>query len=357
MEIRHLIKKSLNEALGVPDNLYETSVLLYDKIIPKLKNLDTDSIEDSGSFTLGFQGKFRIADFEFTKVFISFHFKAIEKIEQPDIIAMSIESESQKSDDLKLKMIRKKSLKLNVKILVPEDYNFDDFQKFIQSNKNEFIESLSHELKHSYDAFKKIYDNPHERALYNAVSGKQFGIWPIDRFLHDIYYVTVNESLVRPSEVAAAIRNNDISQKEFLKFLQDSDTYKNLKRISQFNYENFKEEIRKEMKRVDLLLKHLDYKVKKMSEDEKIEEVLRLVMVNVSNWTVEEYKDILTTNFLEGLMGFEGEKERVFERLVNRTRRFKTPEEFFKYYEKLFNYVGEKMIKKVSKLFAITKKG
>jgi cell fate (sporulation/competence/biofilm development) regulator YlbF (YheA/YmcA/DUF963 family) len=356
LEIRQLIKKTINEALGVPNNLYETSVLLYNKMLPKLKNITIDSLNDDEEYTIGFQDKFRIADFEFSKVFITFHFKFIQDISKPEILSMSVESESEKTKDARLKMIRKKTLKLNIKIILPSEFEFENLTDYIKSVKNEMIESLSHELKHSYDAFKKMYDDPIERAIYNAVSGKQFGIWTIDRFLHDIYYTTVNESLVRPSEVAAAIRNNQISQKEFLKFLRDSETYKNLKRISEFSYEKFRSEIGNEMEKVNSLLKHLGFKVKKMSDEKKIDEVLRLIMVNVSNWSIEELKNILTSNFIEIVMGFEGQKAKIFNRFMRRMQGFKSPEEFFKFYEKLFHEVGEKMIRKIAKLYAITEK-
>lgn len=351
------LKKQISEALGVPDNLYETSVKLYEKILPKIKNLDIDDLDDDENFQIGFQDKFRIADFEFNKVFITFQFVFNNEVEKPDIIAMSVDSQSQKTKDMRLKMIQQKTCKLTIKILLPTWFEFSDFSNFIVSEKNQMIESLSHELKHFYDFYKKLYDNPYERAAYAGVSGKQFGIWPIDRFFHDIYYTTVNESLVRPSEVATAIRNNQISQKEFLKFLTDNDTYLNLKRLKNFSYEKLREEIGQNMEQVDRLLKHLDYKVKKMSDEEKIDEVLRLVTVNVSNWTVAEFKNILTTHFLEELMGFEGEKERVFIRFMNRQQRYKNPEEFFRYYEKLFHFVADRLIRKIAKLYAITGKG
>ena len=356
METKDKIRNVIKEALGVPDNLYETSQKLFDKIIPKFKGFDESLLDNENSLTIGFQDKFRIADFEFSKVFITFYFEKVKKIKKPEIIAMSSESESEKTKDFRLRMIRKKTLKLNVKVILPENFDFKDFDNFLKTEKKEIIESLNHELKHSYDAFKKIYDNPYERALYNAMSTKRFGIWTIDRFFHDLYYTTVNESLVRPSEVAAAIRNNEISQKEFLNFLYDNDTYKNLRRISEFNYETFRLELVQEIKKIDKLLKKLGYDVETMSIDEKIDEVLRLMMVNISNWTISEFQGILTSQFMEQLLGFTGEKERIFQKFKNRYHRFNTPEEFFRYYEKLFKYVGDKMIRKIAKLYAITKR-
>lgn len=356
MKIQKNIKTSLHEALGIPDNLYETSVKLYEKILPKIKGLDSSDLNDDKSFTIGFQDKFRIGDYEFGKVFITFFFLQDKKIEKPEIVSMSVESQSQKSDDLRLKLIKTKTAKLSVRVVLPKKFEFSSVYDFILSAKNEMIESLSHELKHFYDAYKKMYDNPYHRAAYSAVSGKQFGIWPIDRFFHDIYYASVNESLVRPSEVAAAIRNNEISQKDFLNFLKDNDTYINLKRLSEFDYNKFRSEVSENMENVDRLLKHLDFKIKKMSDEEKVDAVLKLVMVNVANWTIAEFKNIITTNFLEEMIGFQGEKERVFERFMRRHQKFQTPEEFFKFYEKMFHFVGNKMIRKIAKLYAITGK-
>lgn len=346
----------LSEALGVPDNLYETALEVYEKIFPKIQNFDISDLDDEDTYTIGFQGNFRIADFDFSKVFIKFHMIHNPNVEKPEILSMSVENESKKTRDFRLKNVKKKTANLNITVILPDDYNYKDLTDFLRKEKKEVIESLTHELKHFYDAYKKIYDNTFERALYAGVSGKQFGIWPIDRFLHDIYYTTINESLVRPSEVAAAIRNNEISQKDFLKFLQDNDTYKNLRRISNFTYEGLREEVANEMERVNLLLKHLNYKTKKMSDEEKIDEIMRLVMVNVGNWSTAAFKDILTTSFFEEIVGFQGEKERIFKRFMNRNRRFEDPKDFFKYYEKLFKFVGENMIKKIAKLFAMTKK-
>ena len=356
MQLREKIKNLINESLGVPDNLYETSLKLYDKMILKFKGFDKSMLDNENSFTIGFQDKFRIADFQFSKVFITFYFDKMKKLDKPEIVAMSSESESEKTRDMRLRMIRKKTVKLNVKVILPKKFNFDKFDDFLKGERKDIIESFNHELKHSYDSYKKIYDNPYQRALYNAMSSKRFGIWTIDRFIHDLYYTTVNENLVRPSEVAAAIRNNEISQKDFLTFLYDNDTYKNLKRISEFSLEAFKSELIQEMDKIDKLLEHLDFDVEDMNTDEKIDEVLRLIVVNISNWSIDEFKNILTSHFLEEILGFSDEKEKIFQKFKNTFHRFKTPEEFFRYYEKLFKFVGDRMIRKIAKLYAMTVK-
>lgn len=349
---RHFI----NEALGVPDNLYETAVSLYRNILPKLKGFDSSKLKSDKTFKIGFSGKFRIADFNFGRIYITFHFVEDPKENKPDISGMSVQTISRKTDDLKLKYLKYKSIIMTVRVDIPENYDLSEFPKFFESERNKVIESFSHELKHSYDAYKKIYDNKYDRALYDAIQGKRFGIWPIDRFIHDIYYISANESLVRASEVSAAIRNNEISQKEFLKFLSNNDTYLNLKRISEFSYEKLKTQVGEYMHRVNVLLEHLNYdNLENMSDEEKIDEVLSLVRINVANWTVEIFYKMLVSEMWEQLFGFKGEKERIFKRFQKK-QTFDTNEEFFEYYEKLFHFVANKMIRKIAKLYAITNK-
>lgn len=353
MELREIIRKNINEALGVPENIYETAIQLYDIIINKVEGLNVNS---EGEYGFGVRGEFRIADYKFDSVEVTFSIEYKDKLDNPEIIGMSVNNESRKTDDFRLKNVKSKTLELEIKFLVSKSYDFNGFMDFLKSNRNMIIASFSHELKHFYVSNKKIYDNAQERALYDAVSRKGFGVWPIDKFLHDIYYTTVNESLVRPSEVSAAIRNNDISQKDFLEFLKDNDTYLNLKRISQFTYEGLRKELEEDIERVTQFLNRIDINTDNMTDKEKIDEILRLVMINVGNWTIKNYSETLTTSFLEQLVGFEGEKQKVFDKFVRRYQKFNTTEEFFRFYEKLFHFVGKNMIKKISKLYAITKK-
>lgn len=357
MELRNLIKKVISEALGVPNNLYETSVELYEKILPELKDIDRSSLDSENTYVLSLYDKFRIADFYFNKIVVEIRFYFSKEIQKPLLFGYSVNQQTEQTSNLKYKIIKSQDINLSILLAIPENYDFDELTNFFISEKKELIQSFSHELKHAYDSYKEIYDNPYERALYSGVARKKFGIKPIDIFLHDIYYVLVTENLVRPSEVEAAIRNNDISQKEFLNFLKTNETYVNLKRISEFSYDNLKEELSNYMKEIDNLLNELKvYNIDDKTDDEKIDEVLRLVMVNVSNWTLEKFQELLVSSFFERIMGLSGEKQRMLERFAARNRRFKSAQEFFEYYEKLFRYVGKNMIKKIAKLYAMTKK-
>lgn len=352
-----MIKKTLVEALGVPDNIYETSIILANEIIDEFKKYPQDKNLNNGDIIeFRIDGNFRIADYKFPSVKVTVKFETCDKCSEAEILSMHVLSDSKKVDIGKLKNIPTEVVDLHMEILILNDFRYGDLVNFTIENKKEFVTTLSHELKHAYDHFKQPYDKAKVRALYSGISGKRFGIDAIDFFIHDIYYTLFNENLVRPTEIITAIKQNKISQKNFLKFLGSNVTYKNLKRIANFSYENLRKKVEEDLPRVDKFLRALDVDTNGMSDDEKVDKILELVYINISNWSIEQYKSIISTDFLEGLFGFQGEKDRIFQKFVQRNRRFKTTEEFFRFYEKQFKYVANNMLKKVSKLYALVGK-
>lgn len=357
MEKNDLIRKIIKEALGVPENIHETSERLFKRILAFIKTLDETDFETDSAIDTKFRGNYRIADYNFSTIKIRLGVDEVPKVKKPEIISMVARTESKKTEDYRLEHIKTKTVDIVFVIIVPVNYDYSQFPAFFESQRNEIVKNLSHELKHSYDHFKKEYENPTRRAEYNAAIGHGFNIWPLDRFLHDLYYISATENLVRPSEVASAIRNNQISQKDFLNFLMNDETYKNLKRISQFSLEKLKDELKNEIKSVDKFLKGVGLKPSKMSEEEKINEILRIVYVNLSNWKIQEFAEILKTSFVEEILGFEDEKEKVFQKFISRSQKFKENyEDFYRFHEKQFHFVAEKMLRKIAKLYDITHK-
>lgn len=347
------IKKVLIESLGVPDNLYETSVEVYNRFVDQLNNIENNTTETENTYSFVISDTFRIADFEFSKVEIELQVAENNQFSNPEIIHMAIPTQAERTEDFKLKYIKSTDVVLNIFIAIPENYNVSELQNYFKSKKKEIIEMLSHEFKHSYDNFKRIFDKVKERALYVGVTNGTYGIYPIDLFLHDIYYTLNTENLVRPSEVVSAIRNNEISQKGFIDFLLKNDTYKNLKRISNFSFENLKKQLKLHIKEIDSVLKSRNISIDEISEDEKIETILKMVMDDISDITIENFKEILARSPFELLFGFKGEKLKLFRKFEQRQKRFKMPEDFFRFYENQFHFVSNLMLRKIAKLYAL----
>ena len=256
----------------------------------------------------------------------------------------------------KLQTLKSKTVNILILILVPKGWDYSELPSFFETNKNELIENFSHELKHAYDHYKKEYDSMENRAIYQGAIGSGIGIDAVDKFIHDIYFTSVNENLVRPSEVLSAIKANKISQKDFLNFLTNHVTYQNLKRIQNFTYEKFIQEILSTPKQVDKFLKKLGLDPSTMRDKTKVRRVLEATYNYIVNSTISNYSDMLKQSILDELIGFQGEQQVMFTNFIKKVTRFKKPEDFYKYYEKQFKYVADEMIRKISKVYSLVDK-
>lgn len=201
MNRKPIIKKVLKEVLGVPNNIYEASKSVYQKIMSWVDKLDeSDFVSGEGAKTL-LRTNLNIADYHFSSLKVKLGIEKHKKIKEPEIMSMILRTQSKKTEDLKLEPIKKKTVDLVIVLLVPKDFEIDELSNFFRGQESEIVESISHELKHLYDHFKKLYDSPQRRAEYQTTIQLGFGIPALDRFVHDIYYSSANENLVRSTEV------------------------------------------------------------------------------------------------------------------------------------------------------------
>ncbi len=347
------MRKDLKEAVGVPSNIHETSEQIFKKIANWVKNLKKEDLEPGVGAQKDLRGSFNIADFPFSTVRVKLGVEPHKKVKEPELMSMSVQTESRKTEDFKLKSIKSKSVNILILIVVPIDWDYSQLTSFFQLNKSEIVQSLSHELKHAYDHHKKIYDKMEDRAIYQGTVGAGIGIDAIDMFIHDIYYTSANENLVRPSEFLSAIKSNKISQKDFLNFLTNHTTYQNFKRIQNFNFEDFTQRILSKPKQVDKFIKKIGLDPTNMRDKTKVKKVLEATYNYIANSSITNYQEILKQSFLDELIGFQDERQKMFNDFIKKMYRFKKPEDFYKYYEKEFKYVATEMIKKISKVYSL----
>ena len=110
-------------------------------------------------------------------------------------------------------------------------------------------------------------------------------------------------------------------------------------------------------KNLNKILRRVKLKPSEMSDEEKINEVFKILYSTLATHSIRNFQEILKTSIMDEIFGFQGEKQKVFEKFIRRMIRFdKNPEDFVKYYAKYFNFIGDRMIRKISKLYAITPK-
>ena len=90
------------------------------------------------------------------------------------------------------------------------------------------------------------------------------------------------------------------------------------------------------------------------TDDEIVDFTLQEFYERLINWKGGIMNQMLTDNFIELLMGFQGRKKKYFERYLRTINRFGDDYvKFFKYETKHINYVSYKMMKKISKIFSL----
>lgn len=173
----------------------------------------------------------------------------------------------------------------------------------------------------------------------------------IQNFLHNIYFIHNIENLVRPVEVVSLMRSGKINREGFYDFLLNNDTYKKLKQISNFSYEKLREDLKQESDNIRnflINLRHPNVRQFK-TDDQLVDELLRIVYINLTSRSLDTAKEMMTTNSIEQLLGFSGIKDEMFSNMVKKFTKFEDNiEGFYRYEERNMKYVGrndEKIIK------------
>lgn len=355
--MRDKIRKLLREALGVPEGIADEAHRLYDDIMEMFMSEDMDSNESEYRFTI--DSIFNIGDYQITSVDFELNIHVIGQLKEPTLLSFAFGNAHQVQVSRGIRLVNRLSeeVKLMSVVGVPNDeWTFKDVVNLYQDKKEKVISSFTHELKHAYDAFKRPIQSPYRLSMYAAYAGTQLGLRPIDRFVSDLYFMHTIESLVRPSELSSLMKQKGVTQKEFLNFLTNNDTYQRLKRISNFSVEGLKEELKEYVPKIDEILEGLEIPTDNMSVDEKIEKMLEVTYLTITNIKAQSIQRNLSNDFLEKITGtLRPEKREFFNRLINRISRFPTHKEFFDYEEKMFKFVSTKVMKKLSKLYAMAK--
>lgn len=361
--MRDLIKKILREEVGVPRGIVDSAQRLYNDIISRLKR---KTITGNSNFILTFKnvnGKYSFSDFQdFESIKVEFEFKEYSETDMHKgilILGMGHNSQSRLDDGFELINLDTDNINLSIDLAIPETINEIDNKiiiKTLEDNKQMIVSSLSHELKHAYDGFKKPSEGLKQRSQYNVYSGTRFGIEEIDEFVYFLYFITVIENLVRPSEIYSLMQQGEISQKDFLNFISSNRTYSTLKKINEFSVDKLIESLKQKPEQVDNLLSNVEDYEMPDSIDEKINDLLKVIYLELQKKTLQRAHSMLTNNFFEALFGLSDEKMKFLNSFESEILKFKNnPLKYFEFQEKKFKFVSEKMMKRLSKLYSLAK--
>jgi predicted CopG family antitoxin len=368
--------KIITEALGVPDNILDAADMLYDVVEQDIKTIDTiqDEYNFDGeiNFELGNKKKIKIDSYTLTV--------KIEEIEDEkegvlDIISMGMEGGFGFNRDVYMKETEPSTtLELSITFAVGENWEPEGLIQKMEEERDEHVSSLSHEIKHKYDKQSKQFGLMGLDAEYQATQKRgTFGIPAIDSvFYRFMYYIHAIENLVRPTEVAYSMKRKNITKSQFKEFLENNRVYKELLEIKNFSFDDFISQLKEQEERLDALLEHINDDPSNMTIDEKIKRVLEVVHIDLVNNKMDLFVEMTShpsDNFLRmaldiGLLppntkkNIEGLKKtnEIRQKFLNYVIKYQeNPTKFFENEFKSFNFVANKMLKKISKLYAMAK--
>lgn len=347
------VRTFLTEALGVPENIVESAEKLYKNIKNYIDNLE-DPIEEEYEFTKSIS--LRISDLTINEITMTLEFHETSQVDEVRYYSMAFSHQS-KFDDSSLKIIDKPfsgNIKLHINFAYPPGSTMDDIKKYFKTDSNSITSSLAHELKHSYDSFKKPHRTVKSMSDYVGYQKTNFPFRPISDFLFNLYFIHGIENLVRPSEVASLLKSTKVTKNNFYNFITNNEVYVKLKNVYNFTYDNLVNELKNQTENIIHFLEHIGVDLESDDPDYLVNQLLKIVYVNIVNNKVRSAKNLMTSNIFEDLMGFIGNKDRLYDDIIREASKFEGREiEYYKYQEKYFKHVSSKMMKKISKLYDI----
>jgi hypothetical protein len=355
--MRDLIRRILKEAVGVPEGVLESSEILYNEIYNELQTIPNE-LDNEMEFDI--ETGLSISDLYITDVFLTITFEEYDKLSDVEFYSMAVAQRTIFNNKiLKLKAkIDKGQINMIINLAGPEGTTKKEIIEFFEKKSKEITSSLSHELGHSYNNYKKKYKSIKEVPSYAGIASTSFPFYPIQKFLHYVYFTHAVENLVRPIEVSSLMRSNEIDKEGFYDFLTNNETYKMLKKINNFSYEKMREELKQDSKAVKIFLKRVGVENVESfkTDDELVDELLRIVYINLTNNTITKVKEMMTTSDFEEIIGFIGKKQKIFYDMIDYFNKFDNNIlGFYLNEEKKMKIVSSKIMKRLSKLWSLAK--
>ena len=367
--------KLITEALGVPDNILDAAEMLYDVVEQDIKSINSveDNYEFEGDldFELGDKKKIKIDYYE-----LKVDIETIDGEEGVlDIISMGMGGTFGFNREKFMKENEPSTtLELTITFAVGDNWNPKDLISKMEEERDEHVASLAHEIKHKYDKQSKQFGLIGPDAEYQATQRRgTFGIPVLDHvFFRYLYYISGIENLVRPTEIASFMKSKNITKSKFKDFLENNRVYRELKEIKNFSFDDFINELKNSEDRLDALIEHIGEDPSNMTIDQKIDKVLEIAYIDLVNNRMglfvkmtEHHMDdmirfgsqlgLLPSNLQDKVKQLEKTDE-IRQKFLNYVIKYKkNPTKFFEDEIENFQYVANKLYKKLTKLFAMAK--
>jgi len=337
MKLIKILEQVLNEKLGVPDGILEAAEDIFNKWISILE-------KRKGKKNKVFD--FRIIPLEIGDL----------EVKNIKIELKTIKYNNYKFYSMHVLPIKGGDFYFNVNIKTPSDWDIDGLISHLRKESSNYISFISHELKHWYDFNKQKYFRKSDILRFTNLSIIDVeDIKPIDDFLFSMYYISNVENVVRSTEFASRLKSEKVTRKNFLEFLKNDDTYFALNQAKNFSYEKLKDDLKNYIPEIDKFFKEVGmdkdfkkYNIVLQTDKEKIDEFLKNIKMVIEVYAVSYFNELKKFDMLKDFGIKKETSDNVFLKSVGK---FNSVDAFYKHGEKMLNSFGDKMIRKISKLY------
>lgn len=349
------------EKLGIPTGIEKEADRIYKLIITSLTDVEfPDDFEDDKDKNI-FLSETNIKIKELNvPIGIVLFLNYYEPLELPEIISLGCGGEPNINLNDKNKMfITKKSIIFSINVAVGDEIDKNDIINMI--GKKMKRSSIAHELMHFYNDYKK-----EKRSVYGVATYASYqldGFPPlISSFLHLLYYMTSVESIVRPTELYKDLIDNKITKDNFEDFMESSKMIQMIKTAKTFSLDSYREKLNIDPD-VKELLNFAKLEGYELSNDPSYD-ILQLLFINLTQRYEKIAKEFIDSyinkNQFQVITAlFGGRTSEIFDiandnfkDILSKMYKYeKNPMKYFENLEKMLNFEGNKMYKKLYKLY------
>ena len=376
-DLRKMIKRTLMEKMGVPDNIAETGRAIYAEIMTKLFSRDPE--EQSDRYHVMINKDFTISDFHFNTVIFTISVRPSKM--DPSMLplisgfAAGLPQRAGSKRIEHLHGVDRVTLSANVE--AADKWSLHDIIKLMTKDESKTISSITHELKHAFDN-EKIPGVPFSaESEYEAHQSLSFGpVSPINYFFHYLYFLHRTEDLTRASQLYSQMMTKDITKSQFLKFYNESEMVELLKNARDLTFNNFKASFYDYIPQIN---KVFDFSDKSSpdnppmfrgdNDDEIVDIFLDLVYRVAVGGRIRSYVEVVKQSIgvpdlstgMAIMMGLAPptdtlkDKQKLVNEYIKTAQKYKNYKDFFGNEIKIINFAANKTLRKLAKLYDMAK--
>jgi hypothetical protein len=269
------MRKQINEARGVLANITNYAKKIFDAFLSNLKMGKFDSsklgqITTKVKIAEKFLADNSTVDINEINIILNFKYYALNDLNQivknnPKIkvfnndlvltgLGMGFDTMDNLTQDYNFNIDKSSKPNLYINFLASNDvfsYEEEQVYKLLTKNYSKILSIFAHEIKHHIDMEAKGQDDLAARAKY-SVTGKSIEVTDnttLNDFVFNLYYMSLIENIVRPTEFKTKLEADRVTKKEFLKNYYDSEMYKVFNVCENITFEKLYDELKAELEK------------------------------------------------------------------------------------------------------------